>query len=54
MPVKSCTLDGKPGFKWGDSGKCYTYDPKSETSKKNAEKKAYVQGIAAIRNGAKE
>ncbi|HEY6965886.1 MAG TPA: hypothetical protein VI229_00330 [Burkholderiales bacterium] len=24
MPIKSCTLpDGKAGFKWGDSGKCY-------------------------------
>jgi len=24
MPVKRCTVDGKPGHKWGDDGKCYT------------------------------
>jgi len=24
MPVKKCTKKGKSGFKWGDSGTCYT------------------------------
>jgi hypothetical protein len=24
MPVKKCTKNGKPGFKAGDSGTCYT------------------------------
>jgi hypothetical protein len=24
MPVKSCKSKGKPGKKYGDSGKCYT------------------------------
>ena len=24
MPVKRCTSRGKPGYKWGDKGKCYT------------------------------
>jgi len=24
MPLKQCTVDGKKGWKWGDSGKCYT------------------------------
>ena len=24
MPVKECQRDGMPGFKWGDSGKCFT------------------------------
>ncbi len=24
MPVKKCTSRGKSGFKWGDSGVCYT------------------------------
>lgn len=24
MPVKSCTSNGKKGYKYGDSGKCYT------------------------------
>jgi nitrate reductase beta subunit len=46
MPVKECQDNNKPGYKWGDSGKCYTYDPKNETSKKEARKKANIQGIA--------
>lgn len=46
MPVKSCELDTKPGFKWGDSGKCYTYTPKNEGSLRNARKKAAIQGLA--------
>ena len=24
MPVKRCSVDGKSGHKYGDSGKCYT------------------------------
>jgi len=24
MPVKTCIINGKNGYKWGDSGKCYT------------------------------
>lgn len=24
MPVKKCTSDGKSGYKYGDSGHCYT------------------------------
>lgn len=46
MPIQSCQSDKNPGFKWGDAGKCYTYDPKSEGSKRNARKKATAQGIA--------
>lgn len=23
MPVKPCQIDGRPGRKWGDEGKCY-------------------------------
>lgn len=23
MPVKSCQINGRPGWKWGDKGKCY-------------------------------
>jgi hypothetical protein len=26
MPVQECKLDGKPGFKYGASGTCYTHD----------------------------
>lgn len=37
MPIKSCTKDGKPGLKWGDSGTCYTFTPGNVESKKAAE-----------------
>lgn len=23
MPIKECQTDGKKGYKWGSSGKCY-------------------------------
>lgn len=46
MPIKSCEENKKPGFKWGDSGKCYTYTPKNEGSLRNARKKAAIQGLA--------
>jgi len=38
MPIKKCQKDKKKGFKFGDSGKCYTG--------KDARKKAVKQGIA--------
>lgn len=38
MPLKRCQIDGKDGWKWGDSGKCYP----GPTGKK----KAIAQGIA--------
>ncbi len=46
MPVKRCQLDNKPGYKWGDSGKCYTYDTNNKASETVAKKKAVDQGIA--------
>lgn len=46
MPVKQCEDNGKPGLKWGDSGKCYTYTPKDESSRNKAKKSATIQGIA--------
>lgn len=46
MPVNSCSDNGKPGYKWGDSGKCYTYTPGNKTSETSAKKKALAQGIA--------
>ena len=38
MPLKQCNIKGRPGWKWGDSGKCYTG--------KDAKKKALKQGVA--------
>ena len=46
MPVKECTEDGKSGFKYGDSGKCYLYEPGNEKSKGEAKRKATIQGYA--------
>ena len=46
MPVNPCSDNDKPGYKWGDAGKCYIYNPNSESSKKEARKKAVAQGIA--------
>jgi len=46
MPVKECELDGKSGYKWGDEGKCYTYYPNNESSRRTAKKSALIQGLA--------
>jgi len=49
MPVKSCSENGKSGFKWGDSGKCYTYTKGDEEEKNSAKQKAYLQGAAVTK-----
>ncbi len=41
MPIQSCTKNGKPGFRWGKTGKCYTYN--NEKSRKAAISKAQKQ-----------
>lgn len=46
MPIKSCNKNGKPGFSWGNTNKCWTYDPKSEASKKKAKQNCLKQGYA--------
>lgn len=46
MPLKECTEDGLPGYKWGDSGKCYTYKPGDDEGRREAKRMAYVQGYA--------
>lgn len=46
MPIKHCEKDGKPGFSWGNTNKCWTYDPKSEASKKKAKANCIKQAIA--------
>jgi hypothetical protein len=45
-PVTRCTSGGQPGFKWGQSGKCYTYTPSDSASRRRARRKARLQGIA--------
>lgn len=46
MPIMSCELNGKPGYKYGESGHCYTYTAGNEQSRKRAEDKAKVQAAA--------
>jgi len=43
MPIKRCTKDGQPGYKWGDSGTCYTGP--------DAKRKAGEQAQAAYASG---
>lgn len=46
MPVQPCQENGQKGYKWGESGKCYTYTPGNEQSRKRAHDKAAKQGRA--------
>ncbi len=50
MPIQSCSINGKPGYKWGAQGKCYSYNPSNDSSKTKARNKARNQGIAQIVN----
>ena len=50
MPIKTCQRDKKPGFKWGDEGKCFTYEPGNERSRQRAMRKAKEQGRAIEAN----
>lgn len=50
MPVMSCTSDGKPGFKYGESGKCYTYTNGDKRGTDLARAKANKQGRAIEAN----
>jgi hypothetical protein len=46
MPINNCSNDGKPGYKWGDSGACYTYTQGDKGSMDAARKKALAQATA--------
>lgn len=46
MPIMSCRSNGKPGYKYGESGHCYTYTPGNEQSRKQARSRAAKQGRA--------
>lgn len=46
MPVRQCQINRNPGFKWGQEGKCYEYDPTDAGSKEEAKKSAISQGVA--------
>lgn len=46
MPIMETEQDGKPGFKYGESGKVYTYEPGDRHARQMARKKAAKQGRA--------
>ena len=46
MPVRPCRSKGKPGYKYGSSGKCYTYSSGNAQSQVAARKRAEKQGTA--------
>jgi hypothetical protein len=46
MPLQRCIADGKPAWRYGESGKPYPYDPDDSESEKMAKKKAIDQGLA--------
>ncbi len=51
MPVQPCQSDGKPGYKWGESGACYTYTAGDDASMGRARSAAERQGRAARAGG---
>lgn len=56
MPVQACESDGKPGYRWGERGHCYTYTPGDEDERERARALAERQGraIQAQENNASE
>lgn len=53
MPVQTCQANNKPGFKFGPSGKCFTYSSNSETGRERARARAEAQGRAIEAEGGK-
>jgi hypothetical protein len=49
MPLKRCKVGGKWGWKYGDSGKCYT----GPDARKKAEKQAAAIKISQNKRGKK-
>lgn len=54
MPIEVCEIDGRPGFRWGQSGKCYIYTAHDEDSRMVAYSQAARQGVAARMAGYEE
>lgn len=46
MPVQRCTFEGKPAWRYGGSGKPYTFNADDPESEKRAKQKAIDQGLA--------
>lgn len=50
MPVRACQRDGKPGYQWGDEGKCFTYTPGDDASRERARQQCLRQARAIQAN----
>jgi hypothetical protein len=46
MPLQRCEQDGRPGWKWGATGACFTYAPGSLSAENIARKNAMAQAVA--------
>ena len=46
MPVERSTNNGKPCYRWGNEGKCYSYTAGDKASRETAKRKAESQGRA--------
>jgi len=46
MPLLDCNQDGKPGYKWGPAGTCYTYPAGNTAAAATAKRKAMQQAVA--------
>jgi len=46
MPIQRCKSHGKPGYRWGSKGKCYTYTKGNKEQQSRALAKAAAQGKA--------
>jgi SPP1 gp7 family putative phage head morphogenesis protein len=54
LPIQTCEINGKPGYKWGETGKCYTYTPGNKKEEKQALAKAKEQMKAIYASGYNE
>jgi len=54
LPIKKCQKGGKPGYKWGDSGVCITYNTNDEASRKRARLKVLEIARAIFASGGKK
>lgn len=46
MPIERTTKGGKPGFRFGKTGKVFVYTPGNKSSRERARKAAARQGRA--------
>ena len=53
MPIIRTTSKGKPAFKFGKSGKAFTFTPGNAASRNRAKGKAAAQGRAIKAKGGK-